>query len=341
MTSARQSIGERDRPGAAYPLEAGTRPRTGESDPLARSLGWLSIGLGLAQLAAPDKGSRWIGLEGDHPVLMRGLGLREIACGIGILNRSGPGWLWSRVAGDTMDMLLLGAALAADGNDRGRVLSAAAGVFGVAALDVLAARRLEPDGRRPQVRERAVTINRPVEEVYRFWRDLNNLPRFMVHLESVRVIDERRSHWTAAGPAGTHYEWDSEITEERPDQLLRWRSVAGSEIENYGSVRFTRAPGGRGTEIHVRLMYHAPGGALGVGAARLFGRESGQQVKGDLARLKQVLETGEVVHSDSSIHRGMHPAQPSGRSVVRRLLGRSSAPRRQPTAAPVEEEETT
>jgi uncharacterized membrane protein len=304
---------------------------------LACALGWFGVGLGIAQLAAPARVARWIGLADDHRFLMRALGLRELASGIGVLNRTQPGWLWSRVAGDAMDLLLLGAALAAHGTDRNRVLAAAAAVTGVGALDVLAAQRLGPGRRTPKVHEHAVTINRSPAEVYGFWRDFRNLPRFMSHLESVRVIDDRRSHWIAVGPAGTRVEWDSEVTEDRPNQLLRWRSAPGADVENHGTVRFTQAPGGRGTELHVRLVYHPPAGMLGVALAKLFGEEPGQQIKGDLLRLKQVLETGEVVHSDSSIHRGMHPARPADRAAVRRrsrLIGGNRTPA---TEAAIEE----
>jgi uncharacterized membrane protein len=309
------------------------RPGTDRSGPgqLSQALGWFSIGLGAAQLAAPERVSRWIGLAEDHSTLMRALGLRELTSGIGILKGNEPRWLWSRVAGDAMDLLLLGAALASDRSDRRRVLSAAVAVFGVATMDVMAARGLNGNGR-AAVREQAITVGLTPEEVYRFWRNFENLPRFMRHLEQVQVIDEVRSHWVAVGPAGTRFEWDAEVTEDRPGRLLRWRSLPGADIENYGTVWFTRAPGDRGTEIHVRLIYHPPMGALGAAAAKLFGEEPGQQIKGDLARLKQVLETGEVVHSDSSIHRGMHPAQPPTRAAARRIPARSAVTRRSAAA---------
>ena len=161
------------------------------------------------------------------------------------------------------------------------------------------------------VRE-AIRLEVPLEFAYGFWRRLENLPRFMEHLQAVRVIDDRRSHWRARAPAGTTVEWDAEIIEDRPNELIVWRSLDGADVPNTGSVRFTPAPGGRGTEVRVELRYDPPGGALGALVAKLFGEEPGQQVGGDLRRLKQVMETGEVVHSDASIHRGMHPARPSG-----------------------------
>jgi uncharacterized membrane protein len=112
-------------------------------------------------------------------------------------------------------------------------------------------------------------------------------------------------------------EWEAEIIEDRPNERISWRSVQPADVPNIGTVQFRSAPGGRGTEIHVELRYDPPGGKLGAAVAKLFGKEPAQQVKGDLRRLKQVLETGEVVHSDASVHRGLHPAQPSGTAATR------------------------
>jgi uncharacterized membrane protein len=149
------------------------------------------------------------------------------------------------------------------------------------------------------------------EQVYEFWRDFRNLPRFMEHLESVELLEGRRSRWRAKAPVGSNVEWEAEIVEDRPNEMISWRSLPGSEVDNTGSVRFLPAPGGRGTEIRVALEYDPPGGRLGAKVAKLFGEAPEQQVASDLRRLKQVLETGEVVHSDASIHRGMHPARPA------------------------------
>jgi uncharacterized membrane protein len=240
--------------------------------------------------------------------------------GVGILTERKPaGWVWSRVAGDAMDLSLLCAALASDENDRGRLAVAAASVIGVTALDMYDAQKLgaEPGPHGGLDYVNAITINRTPEELYRFWRDFRNLPRFMEHLESVEVIDEKRSHWKAKAPAGTTVEWDAEIVEETPNELISWRSLEGSTVENYGTVRFTRAPGDRGTEVRVEVEYNPPAGALGAAIAKLFGEAPEQQIKGDLCRFKQVMETGEVVKSDSSIYRGPHPAQPPEGDVNR------------------------
>jgi Predicted integral membrane protein len=275
------------------------------------ALGWFSIGLGLAEVFVPKPLAKLIGVRKAPSILFRVLGLREIISGVGILTNPRPaGWLWSRVAGDAMDLSLLGVALAAGDSGRSRIIAATAAVAGVTALDVIEAQQLNRDKNDRAVRVTSITINRPPEEVYRFWRNLENLPRFMSHLESVQVIDEERSHWVAKAPAGMKVEWDAEIAKDVPNQLIAWRSLEGADVDNSGMVRFDRAPGGRGTEVRVEVVYNPPGGALGAGIAKLFGEAPEQQIKGDLRRLKQVLEVGEVVHSDSSIHSGPHPAQP-------------------------------
>lgn len=140
--------------------------------------------------------------------------------------------------------------------------------------------------------EHSVSVNRPVNEVYRFWRSLENLPRFMDHLEAVVVIDEDRSHWTAKGPAGTKVEWDAEIHNEIPDELLAWRSLPGSDVDNAGSVHFT--PVGNATEVRVVLSYDPPAGKVGATVAKLLGEEPSQQVQDDLRRFKQVMEAEEA-----------------------------------------------
>jgi uncharacterized membrane protein len=140
--------------------------------------------------------------------------------------------------------------------------------------------------------EREVTVNRPVVEVYRFWRQLENLPRFMDHLESVTVIDENRSHWVAKAPAGTRVEWDATIHNEIENELIAWRSLAGSDVDNAGSVHFT--PDGPGTLVRVVLSYDPPAGRVGAAVAKLLGEEPGSQVEDDLRRFKQVVEAGEA-----------------------------------------------
>jgi len=142
--------------------------------------------------------------------------------------------------------------------------------------------------------EKSFTINRSAADLYRFWRNFENLPRFMNHLESIRVLSDRRSHWVACGPLGTHVEWDAEIINERPNELIAWRSLEGSDVDTAGSVHFLEAPGMRGTEVRVTLKYDPPGGKLGASLAKLFGEAPEQQIQEDLRRFKQVMEAGEI-----------------------------------------------
>jgi uncharacterized membrane protein len=142
--------------------------------------------------------------------------------------------------------------------------------------------------------EKVITIDKSPEELYRFWRRFENLPRFMTHLKSVQSIDHRRSHWVAKAPLGMTAEWDAEITEERDNELIAWRSLEGARIPNQGSVRFQRAPGGHGTEVRVSLAYTPPMGKLGATFAKLFGEEPGQQLSEALRRLKCLMEAGEI-----------------------------------------------
>jgi uncharacterized membrane protein len=298
----------------------------GES--LANFLGFFSLGLGLAQVIAPKTMSRVVGVKKPQAVhcnTMRLCGAREISTGIAILSTNRPAKaVWARVAGDAVDVALLGKTIANPENDRGRTTLALVNVLAVGALDVMCAKQLSSQPRTAATEaadrgilraRRSITIGRPVEEVYGFWRQLENLPLFMRHLESVEVIDERRSHWVARGPAGKSFEWDAEIVDDRPLDRISWRSLPGADVHNAGTVRFVRAPGRRGTEVHVDMEYRPPFGKLGSKIASLWREEPRQQVADDLRHLKQVLEIGEIVVSDASKQRGLHPAQPDGRGI--------------------------
>jgi uncharacterized membrane protein len=273
---------------------------------LDRALGVASFALGAPLLAAPGRMARAVGLD-DTPgtrAVARGVGVRELAAGAGILATGRPTrGLWARVAGDGMDLALLGNGLRSRSNSL-RLAAALAAVLGIAAVDVLAAsrasRRRDPTR---TVRSGAVTVsagvtvNRPAADAYGLWRDFSRLPEFMVHLESVSA-DGR--HWAARRPGGGTVDWDAEIVADAPNQRLAWRSVPHADVPNSGEVTFAPAPGGRGTEVRVRLTYEAPFGSAGNAVARLLGEEPRQQVTDDLRRFKQVLETGEVVRSEAS-----------------------------------------
>jgi uncharacterized membrane protein len=272
---------------------------------LGKQLGYLSIGLGIAELFAPRGIARLIGVEqrGLVPATLRAFGAREIASGIGLLARptstTAP---WARVAGDLVDLTLLSLALPKKSYARERTIGALAAVAGVAALDVYAGvRRARRQLGKPV--KRSITIARPPHEVYALWRNFERLPEFMTWVESVRDLGANRSHWTVKTPAGGTIEYDAEITEDVPNRRIAWRSVAGSMVPNCGTVTFLDAPGNRGTEILVEIQVSAPLGKTIAGA----------EAQGDLRRLKQVLETGEILKSDASIHKGPHPAQPSGK----------------------------
>ena len=289
----------------------------------ADGLGYFGIGLGLAELLAPNVVARVIGISDPDDrsrMTLRLMGLREIGSGVAILSGQQPTTaVWSRVVGDAIDLALLGRTLANPENDRARTLFGIANVLAVTALDLTTARQLS---RQPRTEanagadsgiihtKRSITVNRPVEEVYAFWRNFENLPRFMRHLESVTVTGDGRSHWVAKAPAGQHVEWDAETTEDRPNELISWRSLPGSDVYNAGTVRFMAAPGDRGTEVRVELEYNPPFGKLGSKVAMLFREEPGQQVHDDLRHFKQVMELGEIVLSDATKRRGPHPARP-------------------------------
>ncbi|WP_456057580.1 SRPBCC family protein [Aerosakkonema funiforme] len=146
--------------------------------------------------------------------------------------------------------------------------------------------------------EKTVTINKSPEELYRFWHNFENLPRFMKHLKHVKVYDEKRSHWIASAPMGNSVEWDAEIINDQQNKLIAWASVEGADIDNSGFVRFQPAPADRGTEVKVVMEYNPPGGVLGSAIAKLFGEEPEQQIGDDLRRFKQLMEAGEIATTE-------------------------------------------
>lgn len=142
--------------------------------------------------------------------------------------------------------------------------------------------------------DQTITINKTPEELYRFWRNFENLPKFMQHLDCVEVKDNRTSHWQAKAPLGSSVTWDAEVINEIENKLIAWRSLPGSQVDNAGSVRFSQSPNGRGTEVRISLQYNPPAGYVGAIIAKLFGQEPNQQIREDLRRFKQLMETGEI-----------------------------------------------
>jgi uncharacterized membrane protein len=141
--------------------------------------------------------------------------------------------------------------------------------------------------------EQAITVERSPAELFEFWRRFENLPRFMDNLESVTELDEERSRWVAKGPLGMRVEWEAEMVNEIPDELIAWRSLPGSDVDQAGSAHFSPTPGG-GTEVRVILRYTAPAGALGDALAHVLGDDPDRQIADDLRRFKQVMEAGEI-----------------------------------------------
>jgi len=155
--------------------------------------------------------------------------------------------------------------------------------------------------------EEVVTINADPDALYAFWRRFDLLPSFMPHLVAVDAIDSRRSHWVARAPGGRTVQWDAEIINEIPGELIGWRTLDGADVVSAGSVRFRPATGGRGTEVRVRLQYDPPAGKIGAALAWLLGHDPASTIREDLRRFKQLMETGEIATTGG---------QPRGRQSI-------------------------
>jgi len=289
---------------------------------LAKGLGWFSIGLGLAELLAPRAIASISGVPKGRTGLIRLYGLREIASGITIFAQQNPtGGVWSRVAGDALDLASLGAAATSPNAKKGRLAFATANVLAVTALDVICAKQLS-NGNHGIHAKGSCIVNREPEEVYSFWRNFENFPRFMRHVESVQDLGDGRSHWVVKGPAGMTVEWDAMTVADDPGTVITWRSLENADVDNAGAVRFERAPGGRGTIVRVNIEYNPVGGVLGATVAKLFGEEPEQQLDDDLRRFKQILEIGEVVVSDATVggtgYFEQRPARPASAQELER-----------------------
>ncbi len=291
---------------------------------LGVALGWLGVGIGIAELLAPRAFAQTTGLPA-RPRVMRAMGVREIVTSAGILlqpNQSG--WRWSRVAGDMLDLSLL--AWISRGHQDRRLTTMTALVAGLTALDSLAAydswhhRVVRRDVRRDThgvIRiHKSLHIQRPVEACYRFWRNFENFPQFMQHIEAVQVVDATRTHWRVRAPLGQHVEWTAELFSDIPSQQLAWRTLKGSAVEHTGVVRFLPALNDKSTRLDIEMSYHAPFGKAGVMLAKIFGGDPSQQIDDDLRRFKQLIETGEIATT---------AGQPAGRrNALARLLQRGA-----------------
>ena len=307
-----------------------TEIKNRDRDPVTSFLGWFSIGLGVAEVFAPEAVARLIGInERRHRGLLRAYGVRELAAGMGILGRPKPTyWMWNRVIGDTIDLASLGRAMRSADSDEKKLRMAMIAVAGVTMLDIASSVRLTSE-RSPAAGHDAgsfaieesingqraltatVTVSRSVEEVYAFWKDPRNYAGFMDQIESVNPTTSGRSRWKIKAPAGLSVEWDAEVVADTPNEMIRWRSVSGSSVENRGTVRFRQAPADRGTIVTLEIEYTPKAGPLGKAVARLFSTIPKTQLTNDLRRFKQLMEIGEVLKSDATAARSlMHAAQP-------------------------------
>jgi uncharacterized membrane protein len=269
----------------------------------ARGLGLFGIALGTLEFAATRRLSRGIGISERHRTVVRGMGFREIANGAAILaNPRDPRLMWGRVAGDALDLSLLGLALTSRGAKRGRVIAAAGAVAGAAILDVLCGlslsrptaqrvtRRRLSGGRGVRI-QKSLAINCPAEHLYRFSRDLSNLPRFVKNLRSVEELAGKRLRWTFNTARGGQTQWDTEITEDEPGQLIAWRSVDNGIVEHGGSIRFLQGPQDRGTIARLELRWRS----IAAGVGPLLGVTQPDFYVGEtLRQLKAIVETGEI-----------------------------------------------
>jgi uncharacterized membrane protein len=217
-----------------------------------------------------SEAERWGSMAGGAALAVYGLSRRRPG---GYLLAAFGGWLFQRgMSGYCQTYELLGINTAGTGSDTRAALGGAKGV----------------------IVEESVTINRAPDELYRFWRQLENLPRFMRHLESVERVTDTLSRWRAKGPGGIDVEWNAEIHNEVPNKLIGWRSIEGSDVVSAGSVHFDDRGPGRGTRLRVRLQYSPPGGKAGAALAKLAGRDAASEIREDLERFKQQVEAGEV-----------------------------------------------
>jgi uncharacterized membrane protein len=265
---------------------------THKTEQRARALGWLGIGLGVLEVLAYAGNARIPRIRRGY---LLGVGLLEIATGVTILSRPRRArGLWGRVLADTLGFVELGHAR---GRGQPKWLPALTVVHTLAtAIDAFTAVELSQRRHRGISIRAAITVNRPIEEVYRFWHNFENLPRFMANLESVEVHDGG-SRWRAKGLPGATVVWEADVVVDRPNDVIVWRSHVDSELRNAGSVRFLPGPGGRGTEVRVSLDFDPRGGRIAEAIGKLFGKIPEVRVQQDLRRFKQVMETGEVVLS--------------------------------------------
>ena len=254
-----------------------TEQRVGPTVGAGQPFGWYESNDGDSQV---NVGSieRWLSLVAGASLAAYAIKRRTTASGAAAL--AGAGLMYRGATGHCHVYQALGI-----NHGYGQAVERGTGVIADRGSDTR--RRL--GGQRGIHVEEAVMINRPIAEVYRFWRNFENLPRFMRHLESVAMREAGISHWVARGPAGTSVEWDARIINEVDNRIIGWQSLEGSTVATAGSVNFDSTEGG--TLVRVRLQYSPPAGKLGSAVAWLFGEEPSLQIRDDLHRLKALLES--------------------------------------------------
>jgi len=281
---------------------------------VARALGWFSVGLGAWQLLYPRGVTRAIGVRAD-PGLVRALGAREIASGVAILaqKRPAPLALHARVAGDLVDLGLMGAAWNARRTDRTRLAIGAAAVLGVTALDVVCSQKLRASrAARPIELHASVAVQRTPEELYKFWRELSNLPRVLSHVEAIETYEGGRFRVQGKRVAGRELSWDAQIIDDIPNEQFTWSSTTSAPLASRGQVSFRPLGGDRGTSLQLSLRFEPRPGTVASTLLHMLGDAPEQLLKAELRRFKQWIETGELATTEG---------QPSGkRSLVSRHL---------------------
>jgi uncharacterized membrane protein len=166
-------------------------------------------------------------------------------------------------------------------------------------------------GRRAVEIHKAIHVDAPLEEVFAFWSNYENFPRFMSHLREVRLTGDGRSHWIAEGPGGVPVAWDAETTGFVENEVIAWKSTGGAPVRNAGITCFQANPDG-GTRIDIRFAYNPPAGALGHAVATFFGADPKHAMDEDLVRLKSLLEQGKATADGKEVRRAeLEPARPS------------------------------
>jgi len=226
-----------------------------------------------------------------------GVKAREVFMEFGV--RSGREERWASALGGAALLIWGVKKMTADRTPGAALLTTAgAGLICHAAWQRSNGRRGRRQGAVGTIVEAVAAINRAPEELYGYWRNLGNLPRLMPELASVEVLDARRSHWVAHGPARSRPEWHADIINDVPNELIAWRTTPTSDVVSAGSVRFEPAPIGRGTLVRIKLQYDPPGGRLGKAAAWAMGESPGQVIREGLRRFKQLMESGEIATTE-------------------------------------------